>query len=191
MKKPITDEKFYITDIPKDKEKVKQLLIFLGVYKPMLDEAFIPGFIDYSDGTLCCIKHNDLPDSYVFYYYKKEPLSYQTVITYDDLMANYLPKDTALNDAVDEALKEVSENEDKPNKVKNINATHYELWNGFEAIDIIKNILSKDEYIGYLKGNILKYQLRVGKKDNVEKEKEKIKDYQNELNEILGNINVQ
>ena len=71
------------------------------------------------------------------------------------------------------------------NKVKNPNSKHYELWQDLEAIDIIKNTLTKDEYIGFLKGNILKYQLRLGKKDNVEKEIEKIKDYQNELNMIL------
>ena len=71
------------------------------------------------------------------------------------------------------------------NKVKNPNSKHYELWQDLEAIDIIKNTLTKDEYIGFLKGNILKYQLRLGKKDNVEKEMEKIKDYQNELNMIL------
>lgn len=150
MKKQITDEKFYITGIPKDKEKIRELISFLG-------DDHIP-------------------------------------ITYNDSMDNYLPKDTVLNDAVDEALKEVSKNEDKLNKVKNPNATHYEIWNGLEAIDIIKNTLSKDEYIGYLKGNILKYQLRVGKKttdyEGISKDLEKLKDYQNELNEILGDINV-
>lgn len=71
------------------------------------------------------------------------------------------------------------------NKAKNPNSKHYELWQDLEAIDIIKNTLTKDEYIGFLKGNILKYQLRLGKKDNVEKEMEKIRDYQNELNIIL------
>lgn len=71
------------------------------------------------------------------------------------------------------------------NKVKNQNASHYELYHGTEAIDVIKEILTQDEYIGYLKGNILKYQLRLGKKDDVQKEKIKIKDYQSELNEIL------
>ena len=30
MKKPITDEKFYVTDIPKDIEKMKELIKFLG-----------------------------------------------------------------------------------------------------------------------------------------------------------------
>ena len=72
------------------------------------------------------------------------------------------------------------------NKVKNSDAKHYELWEDYEAIDNIKNNLTKKEYIGYLKGNILKYQLRLGKKDNVDSEKEKIKDYQNELNFLIN-----
>ena len=75
------------------------------------------------------------------------------------------------------------------NKVKNESVNHYGLWEGNEAIDVIKRILSKSEYIGFLKGNILKYQLRLGKKDNVEKEMIKIEDYTKELNSILGNSN--
>ena len=75
------------------------------------------------------------------------------------------------------------------NKVKNESVNHYELWEGNEAIDVIKRILSKSEYIGFLKGNILKYQLRLGKKDNVEKEMIKIEDYTRELNSILGTSN--
>ena len=71
------------------------------------------------------------------------------------------------------------------NKVKNKNVKHYDLWDGFEAIDIMKIVLSREEYIGYLKGNILKYQLRLSKKDDVQKEVQKILDYTNELNEIL------
>lgn len=62
---------------------------------------------------------------------------------------------------------------------------HYDLWNGIEAIDIMKNCLSLDEYRGFLKGNILKYQLRLGKKDNVEKEMIKIKYYREELDSLL------
>lgn len=72
------------------------------------------------------------------------------------------------------------------NKAKNPNSKHYELWHEMEAIDVIALTLTNEEYKGFLKGNILKYQLRLGKKDNVEKEMEKIKDYQRELNEILG-----
>jgi hypothetical protein len=72
------------------------------------------------------------------------------------------------------------------NKVKNPNAKHYELWEDYEAIDNIKSTLTKKEYLGYLKGNILKYQLRLGKKDNIDSEKQKIQDYQNELNFLIN-----
>lgn len=68
------------------------------------------------------------------------------------------------------------------NKAKNPNSKYYELWEDFEAIDVIKLALTDEEYKGFLKGNILKYQLRLGKKDDVLKEIEKIKDYQRELN---------
>ena len=67
------------------------------------------------------------------------------------------------------------------NKAKNPNSKHYELWENFEAIDVIKLVLTDEEYKGFLKGNILKYQLRLGKKDDVSKEIEKIKDYEREL----------
>jgi len=69
------------------------------------------------------------------------------------------------------------------NKVKNPNAKHYELWNDFETIDIIKNTLTEDEYKGFLKGNILKYKLRDKGQD--ESDKIKIQDYKNELNKLL------
>jgi len=71
------------------------------------------------------------------------------------------------------------------NKVKNEKSTHYEIWKDFEAIDVIKELLTHEEYIGFLKGNILKYQLRLGKKDSVEADMEKISDYKRELNSIL------
>jgi len=70
------------------------------------------------------------------------------------------------------------------NKVKNKTSTHYELWEGVEAIDIIKQTLTPEEYKGFLKGNILKYQLRLGKKDNTQNEITKISDYSNELKGI-------
>lgn len=62
---------------------------------------------------------------------------------------------------------------------------HHLLWGDFESIEVIEDVLSKEEYIGFLKGNILKYQLRLGKKDSVEKDLQKIKDYTNELNKVL------
>ena len=43
--------------------------------------------------------------------------------------------------------------------------SHYQL-DGLEAIDIIKASLTADEYLGYLKGNALKYMLREPFKGN-------------------------
>ena len=65
------------------------------------------------------------------------------------------------------------------------NNKHHELWNGVQSIDIIESYLTKQEYIGFLKGTILKYQLRLGKKDNNEKEIAKIADYRRELDHKL------
>lgn len=41
---------------------------------------------------------------------------------------------------------------------------HYN-WLKKEVIEIIKDCLTPEEYIGYLKGNIIKYSLRAGLKD--------------------------
>ena len=62
---------------------------------------------------------------------------------------------------------------------------HHQLWNGCQSIDIIRQTLSREEYIGFLKGQVLKYQLRIGKKDDPAKEQQKIADYTAELNEVL------
>ncbi len=89
----------------------------------------------------------------------------------------YTTTEDAINEYIANAPADV-------NKVKNKASTHYELWKGTEAIDVIKQMLTEEEYKGFLKGNILKYQLRTGKKDDVSKEIEKIKDYSNELKEL-------
>lgn len=72
----------------------------------------------------------------------------------------------------------------KYKSVKNPLSTHYNLWNNTDAIDIIKASLTQEEYIGFLKGNILKYKLRDKGQD--ESDKVKIKDYQNELNKLIN-----
>ena len=62
---------------------------------------------------------------------------------------------------------------------------HYELWKDFETLDVLKCCLSESEYIGFLKGNILKYKLRSKGQDL--KDIEKIKNYLIELNKLLTN----
>lgn len=47
--------------------------------------------------------------------------------------------------------------------------SHYEIGNtGLEAIDVIQATLTKEEFIGYCRGNLLKYHLRSHKKNGTE-----------------------
>lgn len=58
---------------------------------------------------------------------------------------------------------------------------HYMTFPDAEAIDLIEMVLTKKEFIGYLKGNYMKYRLRAGDKDNLRQDIEKSKWYQGEL----------
>lgn len=66
---------------------------------------------------------------------------------------------------------------------------HYELPGGMQTFDIIKNALTDEEIVGAMKFNILKYKLRLGNKDSVDKELNKIRHYENILDnfELTGN----
>jgi hypothetical protein len=52
---------------------------------------------------------------------------------------------------------------------------------GIETIDFIKAKLTPEEFIGYLKGNIIKYTSRAGKKDDLVQDIEKSQWYSNKL----------
>jgi hypothetical protein len=70
-----------------------------------------------------------------------------------------------------------------------IKPNHYKLWEDMEdTFEPHKKLLTKEEYIGFLRGNILKYQLRLGKKPNepVERDLKKIEVYQEELSKQLN-----
>lgn len=49
----------------------------------------------------------------------------------------------------------------------------------YEVIEILRNTLTKDEFAGYLKGNVLKYIFRAGKKigEPLSKDLDKAVDY--------------
>lgn len=81
--------------------------------------------------------------------------------------------------------------EDRVKRIKNKKkGNHYLIFKGLEALGVIKNSLSFEEFRGFVKGNILKYQLRLGKKDLIENETKKIKYYQNILIELEKEKNV-
>ena len=61
---------------------------------------------------------------------------------------------------------------------------HYMVGN-IEAIDIIASRLTKEEFIGYLKGCKLKYDLRYPFKGNPQQDLEKSEWYKNKLLEVM------
>ena len=62
-------------------------------------------------------------------------------------------------------------------------ATHY-LACPIQPIDLIQYTLTKEELIGFLKGNIIKYSLRAGHKGDPEKDKAKALQYKKWLDTV-------
>lgn len=81
-------------------------------------------------------------------------------------------------------IKEVEYNFIKPD--------HYKLWSGMEEFELHKSLLTKEEYIGFLKGNILKYQMRMSRKPGVSIEQDiKKRDfYSSELNKFISQTKI-
>lgn len=58
--------------------------------------------------------------------------------------------------------------------------------NGIECIDAIRAALGREQFIGFLRGQVIKYQWRLGKKDNSDEDNRKSIWYANKLNEVLN-----
>ena len=67
------------------------------------------------------------------------------------------------------------------------NPSHYKVNKGIETIDFIENVLTREEFIGYLRGNIIKYQSRANLKGRKEEDLKKAKWYSDKLVEVLKN----
>jgi len=66
------------------------------------------------------------------------------------------------------------------------NPAHY-TFGGIETIDYIRAKLSPEEFIGYLKGNVIKYTSRAGKKADQVQDLEKAQWYMNrQIKELKG-----
>jgi hypothetical protein len=66
-----------------------------------------------------------------------------------------------------------------------INHPKHYIVNGLEAIDVIRSRLTDEEFIGYLKGNILKYDLRASFKGSLIEDLEKSTVYKDWLIDIV------
>ena len=62
---------------------------------------------------------------------------------------------------------------------------HYAFFPDLEAIDIIQRTLTQDEFIGYLKGNALKYRLRAGDKGDTLQDIDKSNWYRCRLGKVM------
>lgn len=62
---------------------------------------------------------------------------------------------------------------------------HYGGKNGVECIDAIEAALSREEFIGFLKGQVLKYTWRQGKKGPAQEDAEKAQWY---LARLIGQL---
>ena len=67
----------------------------------------------------------------------------------------------------------------------NVNHPKHYLQGGIEAIDVIQSRLTKEEFIGYLKGCKMKYDLRYPFKGKFEEDLQKSEWYKDKLLEIV------
>ena len=72
-------------------------------------------------------------------------------------------------------------------EVDNVNSPNHYASQSIECIVAMEAMLSKEEFIGYLRGNIFKYQWRYKQKNGLEDLK-KAQWYQNKLIEKEGNL---
>jgi hypothetical protein len=52
--------------------------------------------------------------------------------------------------------------------------------------EVMEAVLTNDEFVGFLKGNVIKYAMRQGKKAGADDDAEKAKHYLAKLDEIQG-----
>ncbi len=66
-----------------------------------------------------------------------------------------------------------------------INPAHYQ-GNGIQCIDAIRSTMSRDEFLGYLRGNVIKYTWRMHQKGNPVENAKKANWYLDLLTEELA-----
>lgn len=72
--------------------------------------------------------------------------------------------------------------------VDNVSKNYDEHYNtsNHQSIEVIQANMTPEEFIGHLKGNIIKYVLRMGRKDDVKKEAAKIRRYAQWLEQAVN-----
>ena len=58
---------------------------------------------------------------------------------------------------------------------------HYDLGEGRDALDVMRACMGPGEYRGFLRGNVLKYAIRLGRKDDAAADSLKLLEYAERL----------
>jgi len=66
-----------------------------------------------------------------------------------------------------------------------VGGTHYKNME-IEPWRVMESVLTRHEFIGFLKGNIIKYSMRQGKKDGAQDDGQKANHYRNKLKEFIS-----
>lgn len=100
-----------------------------------------------------------------------------------------------LEESEKDNLESMMINATKPKRVKvrllddPVNSPAHYTAGGIETIDYIKAKLTPEEYIGYLKGSVIKYTSRAGKKADTIQDLEKAQWYMNrQIKELKGEV---
>lgn len=68
-----------------------------------------------------------------------------------------------------------------------IDGTHYKDMT-VEPWEVMEMVLTHDEFVGFLKGNIIKYSMRAGRKAGADHDDKKAAHYMQKLREVLGYV---
>ena len=66
-----------------------------------------------------------------------------------------------------------------------VDGSHYKDMS-MQPWTVMESVLTRDEFIGFLKGNIIKYAMRAGQKAGATKDGEKARHYKQKLDEVLN-----
>jgi hypothetical protein len=68
-----------------------------------------------------------------------------------------------------------------------IGGEHYKTMD-IQPWDVMEAVLTRQEFIGFLKGNIIKYSMRCGRKLDADDDAQKARHYVEKLNEFLRDV---
>lgn len=107
----------------------------------------------------------------------KERWSYNTIHIWNRNSTPLFKTENECQEYID-SLNQIGESD-----IDNVNHPPHYTSTKVEVIDTLQGSLSEDEYLGFLKGNVIKYVLRAGKKQNTIEDLNKAIWYINKIKE--------